>query len=302
MYMPLVSVIIPTHNRAHLLKDAIESALAVRDSSFDIEIIVVDDCSTDATADIAQRYPITYICTPRPSGAATARNVGMDAATGDFIAFLDDDDVWLPGNLVPQLAAFETHPEYGVVHGQVLLADSNRNPFGEPQPQGPLTSGWIYEELLEYWPQLGSVVVRTSVAREIGGFDPSLRSEEEWDWILRIAQRYPIGRVAFPAVLFCQRGWEDDELAWRRLPDTIKVFRRQEHQVAWRRRIHLRPILWAHLGWYTSQFLHSAAYHARHQSYGRALRCVGYALRTSPIHAVVILARSMRPRSSGAPA
>jgi len=72
------------------------------------------------------------------------------------------------------------------VFARVQLTGANREPYGEPIPAGPQSSGWIFEDLLRYWTQLGSVVVRSSVAREVGGFDPSLISEEDWDWIFQV--------------------------------------------------------------------------------------------------------------------
>src|SRR5258708_15077695 len=196
---PLVSVIIPTRNRSALLKEAMGSALALAYDGLEFEVLVVDDGSTDDTVDVARAYPVTVLQTPK-IGASAARNAGMEAARGDYITFLDDDDVWLPSNIAPQLHAFADHPEYGDVFARVQLTDANRAPYGEPIPAGPRTSGWIFEDLLRYWTQLGSVVARSSVAREVGGFDTSLIAEEDWDWLMRIARRYPIGRIEEVAV------------------------------------------------------------------------------------------------------
>lgn len=293
--MPLVSVIIPTRNRAALLREAIESVLAVQRDGFELEPIVVDDGSGDETPDVAAAYPVVYLRT-EGLGASAARNHGMAAATGDFIAFLDDDDLWLPTNIGSQLRVFAEHPEYGAVYAQVQLTDAQRTPFGEPSPAGPLASGWIFDDLLTYWPQVGSVVVRSSVVRAVGDFDTSLVSEEEWDWILRIARRYPIGRVEVPVLLFRQRGYGDDDVAWRRFPDTMKVFRRhtRDRDADLARKVRFQRLLWSHRGWYAAGFVHSARYHAQQGDRRRAMRCLRYAVRSSPLHTVAVLASSWR--------
>jgi glycosyltransferase involved in cell wall biosynthesis len=291
--MPLVSVIIPTRNRSTLLREAIESALAVRRDGFALEVIVVDDGSTDDTRAVATAYPVVYL-RAEGMGASAARNAGMDAAHGEFIAFLDDDDVWLPNNIAPQLRVLAEHPEYGAVYAQVQLTDADRVPYGEPIPVGPALSGWIFDDLLTYWPQVGAVVVRAAVVREVGGFDTSLISEEEWDWILRLARHYPIGRVAEPVLLFRQRGLSDDATSWRRFPDTVRVFHRHTRHMALAKRLRLQRLLWAHRGWYAAGFVHSARHYVRQGDRARALRTFSYALRASPMHAIVTLTSSWR--------
>lgn len=296
--MPLVSVIIPTCNRAALLREAIESALAVDRSGFELEIIVVDNGSTDETPDVCSAYPVRYIRTEM-RGASTARNTGIEAASGDFIAFLDDDDVWLPGNIAPQLRVFETHPEYGAVLARVQLTDANRVPFGELIPPSPKPSGWIFEDLLTYWPQLGCAVVRAPVAREIGPFDPTLISEEDWDWLLRIAHRCPIGRIDDVAVLFRQRGDADEKLSWSRFPHTLRAFSRRTQHYAPYKRLRLQRIIWAHRGAYAAEFLDHAHQHTLRGDRTRALRSVRYAVLASPIHTAVLLARHTVARVRG---
>ncbi|KPV53052.1 hypothetical protein SE17_11865, partial [Kouleothrix aurantiaca] len=129
--MPLVSVIITTRNRAKLLQEALESVLDVEQQGFELEIIVVDDGSTDDTAAMIARYPVIYVRT-NGIGMARARNTGLMMANGEFLTLLDDDDVWLPSNVVAQLAVFAQHPEYGVVHAQSQLVHADCTPFGTP--------------------------------------------------------------------------------------------------------------------------------------------------------------------------
>lgn len=295
--MHLVSVVIPTKNRSSLLKDAIESVLAIQSDSFNIEIIVVDDGSTDNTADVAAAYPVQYHCTAGLEASA-ARNIGKNAATGDFIAFLDDDDVWLPTNIAPQVRLLESRPELGAAHGQAWPTGPDLVPYGAPFPAGPLPSGWIFNELLTYWPQLGSIVVRADVAAEVGDFDTSLHSEEEWDWILRIARRYPIGRIEQPVMLFRQRGSMDDELNRRRLPDTVRVFHRHTRHMGAFQRLLLQRVIWNHRGWYSAIFLTNARHYFARGARQSALRCIWYALQASPVHSMVNLLKASPYRLS----
>src|SRR4029077_888544 len=107
--MPSVSIIIPTHNRPHLLPRAVESARA---AGTDVEIIVVDDASVDETVLVCRELAgIKYIRMERNQGVAGARNIGIMASSSEFIAFLDDDDLRLPGSLDLQTESLAAHPE-----------------------------------------------------------------------------------------------------------------------------------------------------------------------------------------------
>ena len=210
--MPLVSVIIPTRNRAALLRQAIESVLAVGDAHrerFALDVMVIDDGSTDETAEVVAEYPVRFLHTDGTHGASAGRNVGLAAARGDYIAFLDDDDLWLPGNVSAQLAVFEAHPEYGMVFGQAQRTEADLTPYGEPVPEGPATSGRIFERLLDFWPQIGTCLVRAEVAREVGPFDLELIADQDWDWLLRVAKRHEVGWIEEPVILFRQRARPD---------------------------------------------------------------------------------------------
>lgn len=130
----LVSVVIPAHNAAAHLGDAVESVLAQTHDR--IELIVVDDASTDDTAAVAARYApsVRYVAQPH-RGASAARNHGVRVSTGDFVAFLDADDLWEPDKLALQIAAFDGDPELEVVFGHVVNFWS---PDVVEQAEGPL--------------------------------------------------------------------------------------------------------------------------------------------------------------------
>ena len=296
--MRLVSVIIPTRDRVALLKEAIESVLAVRRDGFELEVIVIDDGSTDATPEIAGTYPVMFLRT-EGIGVSAARNVGIAAAHGDFLAFIDDDDIWLPENVGTQLRVFEEHPEYGAVLAQVQLTDSQRNPFGAPVPHPPLRSGWVFDDMLAYWAQLGSVVVRRSVVEDVGPLDPRLVAAEDWEWMLRIARQHSVGQVATPVVLFRQRSWGDPDYItadteWQRLRNVVRIFRQSTRQLDLYRRLTLQRVIWKHRGWYAFTFAAKARGCLRRGERARALRCVAYALLASPPHVGLMLARSAR--------
>jgi glycosyltransferase involved in cell wall biosynthesis len=292
--MPLISVIIPTRNRASLLREALESVLAVgaaHQDRFGLEILVIDDGSTDETADVVGRYPARLLHTAGAQGASAGRNVGMAAATGDYIAFLDDDDVWLPDNVSAQLAVLEAHPEYGLVFAQAQRTEEDLTPFGDLEPPGPAESGWIFERLLYFWPQVGMMLVRAEVAREVGPFDESLVSLEDWDYILRVAKKWQIGWVETPVILFRQRSVESVSLMRNREPFLDLVFRRHTRDLPLSSRIRLERVLLRHKGWFASQFLNSSFRHDQIGDHEEAKRARWYAFQSSPMHTSWLLLR-----------
>jgi glycosyltransferase involved in cell wall biosynthesis len=185
--MAKVSLIITTFNRPHLLPRAVESA---KRAGQDVEVIVVDDASEDETANVCRTLPgITYIRLDRNQGVAGARNIGLLECTGDYIAFLDDDDVRLPGSLDHQLALLEDAAEAGFVASAVQLADQESVPTGEvaiPRAR----SGDLFWQILELNLFLlpASVLVRKSCFFEVGIFNQSLAGIDDWDMWTRIAE------------------------------------------------------------------------------------------------------------------
>lgn len=284
--MSLVSVVIPTRNRASLLREAIESVLAVEKVDFELEIIVVDDGSTDETDSIISQYPVSYVRTSGGLGCGGARNEGIKAAQGDFIAFLDDDDVWLPTNVTPQLRCLQQNPSYGAVLAQVIMTGPDRIPWGDPVPRAPLTSGWIFDDLLNYWPQSAATLIRRAALDTVGTLQVGLHDAEDWDLLLRIARRYPIGRVAEPVALFRQREDNNEIQKYGRMVDTMRIFRQHVRQERLPRRVALQRIYWRHRGWYAGRFLAYAETHARKGEEKRALNSLRYAALASPFHTV----------------
>ena len=201
---PLITAIIPTFNRAELLRRALDSVYAQEGNGqlFDLEVLVVDDGSTDRTPEVARAYPmLRYICPPANKGTSAARNVGLDAATGQYVAFLDDDDIWLPWKLRRQLQVLEEHPELSAVYGQEIKT-SDRAVWVWPEPQDA-PSGLIYRSLLTSCPvNTSSVMFRRTAIDRAGRFDESLRCWEDYDMWLRVALEGPFWFLPGPAVIY----------------------------------------------------------------------------------------------------
>ncbi len=192
---PLVSIIIPTFNRAALLPRAIDSAL--RQTHPSCEVIVVDDGSTDNTALIAAHYgdKIQYIRQSN-AGASAARNRGVNEASGSLIAFLDSDDTWHPEKLARQAALFTT-AAIGAVHCAIRVEHTDRaGTKGIYYPGDRLS---LHDVLALRIPWPTAMMVRRDVLTEIGGFDETLVASEDWELCIRIAQKYSL--VGIPEVL-----------------------------------------------------------------------------------------------------
>jgi glycosyltransferase involved in cell wall biosynthesis len=172
---PLVSVVLPVFNGELFLREAIESVLAQTWSP--VELIVVDDGSTDGSADIAREYPLSYLHQEN-SGVAAARNRGAEEARGELLSFLDQDDVWLPQKLERQVAALEADSGAGICSCLFEM-------FLEPGDELP---DWADETFLEgshRTAQVGTLLVRSEVFDEVGPFDTSYFAANDTDWFLR---------------------------------------------------------------------------------------------------------------------
>ena len=189
---PLVSVIIPTYKRMDLVPRAI--ACVRRQTHTNLEIIVVDDGSPDDTQSVVRAIAdtrIRYIRHEKNKGLPAARNTGIMAARGAFIAFLDDDDEWAPEKLVRQLAAIDGREAVlcaALVNGKYVKVHPRREITAEDLRRGN-----------DFDPS--SLMIKTSVIKELG-FDESLRQGEDWDAFIRIAQRMPIAYVREPLLFY----------------------------------------------------------------------------------------------------
>ncbi|MBC8496525.1 MAG: glycosyltransferase family 2 protein [Chloroflexi bacterium] len=195
--MPTVSVVIPTYNRAGYILDAIESVLSQTYS--DYEIIVVDDGSADHTRDMLQPLiaddKIRYVYQEN-QGVSAARNHGIRLAQGEYIAFLDSDDLFLPTKLEKQVAVLERSLTVAFVHAGYEKISDTGTCLGYRDTSK--ISGQVSPQILLDWSVLIAtpcVLVRKSVLDEVGDFDESMRWAEDLDLWRRIAQRYEIGVI-----------------------------------------------------------------------------------------------------------
>ena len=189
---PRVSVIVPTHNRADLLPRAVDSVLAQTCGSY--EILIVDDCSSDDTQDVIAGFfdpRIRSFRHDRNRGQSAAINTGIEHARGDFVGFLDDDDEWLPRKLEGQVALLDSAPQtVGLVYGWMDRVDDSS---GRVIPAyRNAVEGDIFESSLALSIPGPTIVllIRSSVAKEVGGMDESLLRHNDIDLICRISQRY----------------------------------------------------------------------------------------------------------------
>jgi glycosyltransferase involved in cell wall biosynthesis len=195
--MPLVSAAITTYNRARYLPEAIESVLA--QTVDDVEVIVVDDGSTDETKEVVEPYleRIHYVRQPN-SGRSAARNAAVDLATGEFVAFCDSDDRWLPTRLERQLEAFGGRDEIGMVHGQVDLIDEEGAPLPADTAEHRAIFSAAHRKPVTYaryaWNcrcLSSTILVRRRAFDEVGAYDPELLLDD-YDFYLRLLLRYGI--------------------------------------------------------------------------------------------------------------
>lgn len=232
----LVSVVVPTCDRPGLLDEALKSIRALEGPDLAFEILVGDNGrDPEPTRAVAAAHRARHLTVPT-AGAGAARNAAMRAATGEFIAFLDDDDLWLADHVRPHLALLDARPELEAVFGQVVLTDTERRPVAAPIPDDIRADGDHLKMMLDgYFPQIGATVVRRAVRDAYGYFDETLLADQDWDWHLRVARGGRMEHVAKPCVLFRQRPpGSYDALVVRRIPYTRRVFLRHALPV-WRK-------------------------------------------------------------------
>lgn len=204
MNQPPVSVIIPNYNYACYLREAIDSAL--NQTYRNIEIIVVDDGSQDNSAEVLESYSdkIKFI-QQQNQGVSAARNVGFQASSGDYIAFLDADDVWLPQKIEKQIKRFLDDVELGLVHVGLEDIDADGNKL-KIHVDG--LEGWVSQELLLFKRPVilgggSGMLIPRKIFEETGGFDLQLSTSADWDIFYQISSRYQVGFV--PEILMKYR-------------------------------------------------------------------------------------------------
>lgn len=192
MSQELVTAIITTHNRLNLLKRAIDSVFAQTYNN--IELIVVDDASTDGTSKYCVQQPLQYIFISKEEskGGNYARNLGIRAAKGKYVAFLDDDDYWLPTKIEKQVALIESK-DCELVHcGRKLeIVKGDKVIYRDLLPN-PLDYGDMHKKiLLTICTTTTNILAKRDALFEVGLFDENLRFWQEYELTIRLAQRKP---------------------------------------------------------------------------------------------------------------
>lgn len=194
----LVSVIIPAYKAGQYIEETIQGVLQQSHSNF--ELIIVDDGSPDNQAQVIEPLAaadarIQYI-RQKNGGVSSARNHGFRLSKGNYVAFLDADDIWLPNNLESKLAKFATDPQLGLVHSDMAIMDGNSTLTGETKSG---KEGYILEDLLSWngtcVPTPSSILVKREVVEQVGGFDLELSNAADQEFFFRVAKAYKIGRV-----------------------------------------------------------------------------------------------------------
>lgn len=201
--MRLVTAIITTHNRLQLLKRAIESVQAQTYKRLDL--IVVDDASDDGTKEFCQALPLKYIYIPKEEskGGNYARNLGIKVATGEYIAFLDDDDYWLPSKIEKQVALIE-RKDCELVHcgRRIELVQGGLITYVDALPN-PLEQGDMSRKILFTITAITTnILVKRDALLEIGLFDENLQFWQEYELTIRLAQRKPFYFVNEPLSVY----------------------------------------------------------------------------------------------------
>ncbi|NWG02170.1 MAG: glycosyltransferase, partial [Syntrophaceae bacterium] len=210
--MPKVSVIIPTYNRLPMLKEAVHSVL--KQDFEDFELIIVDDGSSDGTAEEIKNFGgrVRVLQCPENLGVSSARNRGIIHARGKYIAFLDSDDLWVKGKLRIQVAFLDENPQYPLCYTDEIWI--RRGKRVNPMAKHAKYSGWIFEKCLPLCIiSPSSVMMRKTLFSKVGLFDEALPVCEDYDFWLRVSARFPIFFINRKLII--KRGGHPDQLSQR---------------------------------------------------------------------------------------
>jgi glycosyltransferase involved in cell wall biosynthesis len=218
--VPLVSVIIPTYNRAAWVTEAAASVL--NQTYRDFELIVVDDGSTDATLEALASFwgQIKVLRRQERRGVSAARNLGAAAARGEWLAFLDSDDLWLPDKLARQMNYLRAHPDLLICQTEEIWI-RNGVRVNPPQTHRKAAGDIFLLSLERCMVSPSAVMLHRRLLDTLGGFDETLPAGEDYDLWLRLAWREPVGLVPEPLVI--KRGGHPDQLSRQRGIDRWRI-------------------------------------------------------------------------------
>ena len=224
--MPSISVIIPVYNGEKTIKETIKSVL--NQTFTDFELIVVDDGSQDSTLEVLDSIKdsrLKVLSFPN-LGVSASRNRGLERATGEFISFLDADDLWTPDKLEAQLKALQENPQADVAYSWSDWIDESGQFL---RAGGHITvNGNAYEKLLvrDFVESGSNPLIRRQALDEVGGFDQSVTPAEDWDMWLRLAARYQFVTVPYPQILYRISPNSASFNVWKMEAGSLKVIER----------------------------------------------------------------------------
>lgn len=271
---------------------------ALRSATLPIEAVVVDDRSQHQLEPVVEPFGARLLRAPG-AGISAARNHGAEAARGEYLLFLDDDDYLLPGVVDALLPALQLDPSLDAAYGQIQTTDERLNAVSAPYP-GTLDAD-PFHAFLGRFQQIGTVLCRRSAIATTGPFDQSLVAAEDWDWLLRLALNHRLRCVLVPCLKFRQRPpGAADRMMLERLPLTRQVFWRNVRRAGPRRPPWPKMMRWyvSNNGRWTSLFLSSLQAHMNTDDRKSARFALAAAMRSSPIHVARSLAADSMARSA----
>lgn len=203
--MPKVSIIIPTYNAMPYLPATVESVF--NQTFTDFELLLVDDGSTDETIPWITQLTDARVKLIQQAnqGASVARNTGISHAQGEYIAFLDNDDLWQPTKLAQQVQYLDQNAPVALVHTWMILIDEHGQSTGRLITTD--AEGWVWSKLVEQDTVLNSsVLVRRTCFDVVGVFDPTIPRTGDWEMWLRVAAKYPLGVIKEALVFYRNHG------------------------------------------------------------------------------------------------
>jgi glycosyltransferase involved in cell wall biosynthesis len=221
--MPQISVVIPVYNGEKTIEETIGTVLA--QTFTDFELIIINDGSQDKTKEIVEQIidPRIKLYSYANGGLAASRNRGITKAEGEYISFIDADDLWTKDKLASQYAALQAHPQAAVAYSGTDWIDESSNFIRQASP--PSASGNIYGVLL-----LSNIVgsgsnalIKQEALLMVGNFDESLKASEDWDLFIRLAAKYEFIRVDSSQILYRQSPNSMSSKVSYQEQETIKV-------------------------------------------------------------------------------
>jgi len=237
---PVVSVIITCCNGARWIVNAVDSALA---QSYPwLEIIVLDDASSDGSPEILRRYSghehVQLVFQQRTRGIPATKNAGTARCNGRYIAFLEQDDVWFEKKLARQVALLEADASLGMVFVEPLVAGPDGEQYQRKRrPAIPVSTKELIKTFFQCNPvvSMSSVVIRRDVLAELGGFDESYAGGDDYELFLRLVGRYRVTRIDEPLLRY---GWNHGSFSWTAMDRIL-----QDHLLTVEKAVALYPFL-----------------------------------------------------------